>query len=374
MQRRIKRTIGTPNYRVMYSNKHLNCNVHPETNISLSACFLNLLRKTVITALTNQGFLVREILVNRGNKIALVLTLPEENIKKEAARMGLNKGVEFGRADILSLEPVDAKGRPLRLNAYLLKGSMWKTAYEAEIGDDPAKQQLRKRILNLLQKDCNMKKMVRIAKGIWAESSQELGGEIYEPVRVSLQTWVEYANYLTELSVHLKSIEFLEKKIRYIKNSFYGGSRIVQRGSINRSFLEEVDITKMTNRLACRAFRLSILNQPGLINIWNLIGKQPSKYSFPYSSMSSKMKPNNKLLYETIWEETYFTYPHNKAKFNRDNNYHGTWKSPVDEEEYEKHQEEMEEREKPELYHSLFAKSERLKVCGSLVCFSKADQ
>ena len=107
--------------------------IHPTIGIPLNKCYLNLLRRTVAGVLANQGFIIREILVNKGKEIALVITLPEENVKIEASCLGINKAVEFGVSDLLSLEPVDSHGRPLRLNQCIYDESVWNENYK-EIG------------------------------------------------------------------------------------------------------------------------------------------------------------------------------------------------------------------------------------------------
>ena len=40
-------------------------------------------------------------------------------------------------ADLLSLEPVDKKFRPLRLNIHLLDDELWEKTYVVKYADDP---------------------------------------------------------------------------------------------------------------------------------------------------------------------------------------------------------------------------------------------
>lgn len=60
------------------------------------------------------------MLSNDGVYIFLVLYTSFENLKVQASIMGLNKTFSLASTDIFSLEPVDSKLRPLRLN-YQLK-------------------------------------------------------------------------------------------------------------------------------------------------------------------------------------------------------------------------------------------------------------
>lgn len=343
--------------------------------VSRSPCFMNLLRKTVCAVLANHGFIIREILVSNGAQIALILTLPEAIIKKEAEILKINKEVEFGMADLMSLEPVDVKGRPLRINVYLQNDFLWNSTYKtAEVGDEV--KTLRKRILKLQNNEANMKKLIRIAGGIWTDPISESQDLVYEPCIVELDVWRQYERYLQELATHMKSIDHLARKVRYITNSYYGNSRFVTRGNYSRKFLDEVEVCRFVSRLSSRAFKLCLKNQDKLKSLWDLMDTKPLKYMFPYHMVNSHMRPNTKKFYEMIYSDYYCIYPHNKHEFNLLSNNDS---AKIEEEDMKKYmqssanREENDEDIKPEIHYYSFSKAERLKVSYTMVKDYYAD-
>lgn len=102
--------------------------------------------------------------------------------------MRITRPIEFGVADLMSLEPVDIKFRPLRLNAYLWDKMKWEMEYvrggtRSERRD---LRQLRENIVDLLQTDCNMRKIVKMCKGFWPDPANM--DSIYEPAIVDIDT------------------------------------------------------------------------------------------------------------------------------------------------------------------------------------------
>ena len=74
--------------------------------------FSTLLRNVIITKLSrNTNTHVRSFLSSDGKKIFLVLKTRESALMKTAEQSGLNKQMEFGKVDLLSLEPVDSHYR-----------------------------------------------------------------------------------------------------------------------------------------------------------------------------------------------------------------------------------------------------------------------
>ena len=74
--------------------------------------FSTLLRNVIITKLSrNTNTHVRSFLSNDGKKIFMVLKTRESALMKVAEQSGLNKQMEFGKVDLLSLEPVDSHYR-----------------------------------------------------------------------------------------------------------------------------------------------------------------------------------------------------------------------------------------------------------------------
>jgi hypothetical protein len=67
-------------------------------------------------------------------------------------------------SDLMSLEPVDEKFRPLRCNISLYKQGVWEEQY----GTDVTASQLRLDITSLLEK-VDYRQIVHLTKGYWEE-------------------------------------------------------------------------------------------------------------------------------------------------------------------------------------------------------------
>ena len=65
-----------------------------------------------------------------GAFIVLVLNCPEENLKKIAQKIELNKTLDFSLTDFMSLEPIDSRFRPFRTNKVLYSKRDWDLTYE----------------------------------------------------------------------------------------------------------------------------------------------------------------------------------------------------------------------------------------------------
>ena len=158
--------------------------------------FLTIMRRCVIAVLANQGFLMREVFVDKGKWIALVLTMPEENLKTFAREIGLQKPVEFACSDLMSLEPIDSKNRPLRINGYLLDEKLWEQEYLSDDMDKEKKTtilELRRSIVNLLEDDCNFKSIVRMCGGVWhSHKEEESPPNVFQHAVVDLKEWFAY--------------------------------------------------------------------------------------------------------------------------------------------------------------------------------------
>lgn len=331
---------------------------------------MNMLRRSVCAALSNQGFIMRQILVEDGHKIAVIITMPEQNVKKEAERIKMNKEVEFGIADLLSLEPLDRKGRPLRLNAYLHNEYLWNNEYSGIKGKGSSSRELRHQIQDLLAKDCNMKKIIRIAGAIWTDPAVQDHESIYDHDKVTIEAWEQYAHYLLELSTHMKSIELISKKVSYITKSYYGTSRIVTRGNRSRKSIDDIEMSRLVNRLSVRAFKLCIEKKDLLNNLWDKLGTVPLKYSFQYHAVNNHMRPSTKVFYERVWADYNFTYPHNPFEFTELNgNVPSKQQQYLGQFERSNSFRDKNEVVQPELHHCSFSKSERLKVCYTLVIY-----
>ena len=306
--------------------------------IKHTADYMTLLRKTASAVLANQGFVIREVFLNNGKDIGLVLTLPDETVKKVLLQMGASRVVEFGIADILSLEPIDRKYRPLRLNKHLQEEE-WDRAYlqGKDLSEDGvhAMAELRQDIVSLLGTDCEMKHIVRLCGGVWAE--ENFGGEeqvIYDHEVIKIETWYLYRRFLVELAAQLKFIETNKKKLLTVVNLYY--ESVIIKGEDNRAIKKEkyqakIDIHKFTVKEVVKAFSESHATVTSLVNsgefhldhevfldkkikrtkvtnklnnIWTYLEIQNKEYYHPYQVSNSKM-PTFKMrfFHDSLWRE-----------------------------------------------------------------------
>lgn len=91
--------------------------------------YMTMLRQVVYILLAYQGIIVREFVSSDGQFIIAVCYAHEDNLKKIAETMGLRKEVDLSVVDLLSLEPVDSKLRPLRMNVALWDYNRWESIY-----------------------------------------------------------------------------------------------------------------------------------------------------------------------------------------------------------------------------------------------------
>ena len=314
--------------------------------------------------LANHGFLMREILVNDDKQIAVVITLPEEVIKKEADSLDIVKTVDFGIVDLMSLEPVDSKGRPLRLNQVIGDESLWNERYKGQMETEKSKE-LRRVISTLVTEKCNMKKVIRLAHAVWAEPKEDDTSIIYAHAEVDLSDWEKYRDYLLELSTHIKSLEALKEKVSIIHEAYYSSNRIVKRGNNSRRAIDRLDTDRFINKLVARAMRLC-LERSELKCIWDMMKTPPMDYSYQYNCPNSKMRPRVKNFYDLVWADYMSYFPNDDDEDSGeldlnvldDKSKKTTSPSPIST---------SQRHSCDELNYSLFTKTERLRAGYTLV-------
>lgn len=298
--------------------------------------YLTLFRKTAAAILANQGFVSREVFLNKGRDIGLVLSLPEDCVKRALLELGVSRVVEPGIADVLALEPVDAKYRPLRLNRILHQEDDWDRHYGLlfqDQGEKLAVMELRQDIVEILEADCDAKHIVRLCGGIWPESPFE--GEdptIYEHEVVPLETWYCYRRFLVELAIQLRLIEANKKKLSAITSSYFeahGGRRADDSGLQRQKHEARVDIHKFTVREVVKAFREAHSVVRSLVaagdmafdheqasgniqkktrlapleTVWTHLGLEHKEYHMAYRVADNKMRPHSRFFYDSLWKE-----------------------------------------------------------------------
>lgn len=275
---------------------------------------MTLVRKTVMATLANQGFLMREIFVNDGDQIAVILTFPEVNMKKIAEEMKLSKTVEFGVTDLMSLEPVDMRYRPLRKNVHLTDDQLWGRTYTAGQPEDRVTyiNSIRRDIHNLLLNDCNMKSIVRFCGSIWVEKDAE--ENIIDEVQPTLEEWEDYLGYLKQIAMHMREIRLLKGKIGYIEEKYYGNTRMCATGNTDRRKLDKVEVKRLINRLVVRAFTTTLEHFDNLFNIWDVMNITPTNYAYEFEAATNRMKPRKREFYDLIWMDYFYHYPYTREE------------------------------------------------------------
>jgi hypothetical protein len=178
--------------------------------------FLTLLRQTVNIILGFQGIITREFISMDGFFIVTVCFGHEYNLTKVYEYLQMNKFLDISMIDLMSLEPLDSKGRPLRLHKTIQQRKNWEEAYKTSHGGlfDQIK---------IKTKEINYLKMVREFNGVWDKDlvrEKNATFQIYEHVSVPISTWENYLKYLTNLSERVKVIrrEHFEKKSKLLLN------------------------------------------------------------------------------------------------------------------------------------------------------------
>ncbi len=91
--------------------------------------YLTLIRQLIYVIFAYQGVIIREFVSSNGELIIAVCYGHTNNIKKMAESMGISKPLDIALIDLMSLEPVDGKNRPLRANEVLWNKKKWKLEY-----------------------------------------------------------------------------------------------------------------------------------------------------------------------------------------------------------------------------------------------------
>lgn len=305
-----------------------------QTQTSKTSDFLTLMRKTVAAVLAQQGFVMREIFVNDGKQIALVITFPEQNLHKYAIKLNMVKTVEFGVVDLLSLEPIDTKGRPLRFNRLLFDEGSWERRYVRDffsnlddtnpLKSDQSKvtaeteriSKLRGQILELLDNDCNFKKISKMCQFIqWDLMEEEpmVSGEILSHEHVPIQVWEDFYGYLVALSMRIHEIRYLRDKINLIIDVHYSDGKVAVHGREKRRRFDNVELKKMITHEVTKAMRDCIHIFPNLENIWTSVNLKPPAYRLDYKNSNNNMRPRTRMFMDSLWRDCYVGYRKPKA-------------------------------------------------------------
>lgn len=158
--------------------------------------FLTLIRQTVYVILGFQGIITREFISHDGFFIVTVCYGHEFNTKMVVEYLRMKKFLDVAFIDLMGLEPLDDKRRPLRLHESIQDIKAWEYHY----GPDHVELF---REINAVTRRINFQKMVREFRGIWGKDmvrEENAKYQIYSHAKVSVSTWENYLVYLQNLA------------------------------------------------------------------------------------------------------------------------------------------------------------------------------
>lgn len=359
----------------------------PRSDKSVTSDFATLLRKSILAVLANQGFISREIFVDNGKKIAVILSLRDDSIRYTLETMKIKRAVDFGMVDILSLEPLDSHNRSLRLSKYLNDPEVWSKAYntkEEDLEERAELQTIRDQILSLLATDCNMKQISDLCGCEWPETEEDNWQSINNHAKVDKSIWRSYHKFLIQLACRLGFIRLNRTRMLQCKDQYevYYNKQIdknnlkeldpnvrkaITEGYQNRDTRKlkermskcELNIHKFTVREIQKAFEESHtviadlvsrqesheMRQLGTLKtIWSELGVNSMQYYLPYKTAQSYMSKKERFKVMSIWKQ------------------YGKVSNP----DKLPHAELIEEKPK-EMNYGEFSEVERLKACQFLI-------
>lgn len=163
---------------------------------------MTLLRQTVNILLAFQGIITREFISMDGHFVVTVCYGHEHNLLKVYEYLQMNKFLDISIVDLMSLEPLDSKGRPLRLHKTLQKRKDWQLMYDKD--HDELFDEIRAKLRSI-----DYQKMVREFKGMWDKDlvkEENAALQIYEHDSVPLDMWKNYLAYLRNLDAKVTKI------------------------------------------------------------------------------------------------------------------------------------------------------------------------
>lgn len=273
--------------------------------------FFSLIRNCILFKVSNEaGFKTRSFLDSSGEYIFTVLYSCDENLKITAELDNFNKQVSLAKTDLLSLEPVDRKLRPIRLNIKLRENQS--SADEAAGNEGSNYFLFVKPLILKLLKEINYK---RICRDLEISGGQE-NIEIFEDAIISDEVWKAYYEYLL----------FLKEEIVKLRNQFRNPEKtdsetrkaLAFKRSTNSKHEKPIPLSKVIKhnrrKKLARAYQnlfllaLDIVNSQYkgkkkiLLNIWDYSKMQYQEPFFDYFQTPNYMsfRVQNKI--NTLWK------------------------------------------------------------------------
>ena len=186
--------------------------------------FLTLIRQTIYVILSFQGVVVREFISQDGLFIIAVCYAHKENIMKIGQSLTIKKRIDISMSDIFSLEPVDERFRPLRLNEVLFDDEKWKNQNFPNEYQKKLKKDIKKLLKNLALHQ-KIRKFNSLNDEVY-HSQKKISDEIIKHAKIDLKTWLDYKIYLTDLTTRVNHIDDqFEKKLEKLKKEFLSSKK-----------------------------------------------------------------------------------------------------------------------------------------------------
>ena len=288
--------------------------------------FFSLMRNSVLYKLAFEaGFKTRSFMDTKGEHIFTVLYSCDENLQITAELDMFNKQVSLARTDILSLEPVDRKLRPIRFNIRLKENDA------LTVKDGKYFTFVKPMILKLLH-EINYK---RICRELHIPGGDETV-EILEDAIIPDELWRAYYEYLTflrdgvlQLRKTYKNPEVSSREVAVSLKIAARNSHKKKKGKTNKMMkIHNGKIVKNQRRillaqgyekLFLRALEIvnSQFKKKMLLTIWDHSGMTYQEAFFDYIQTPNRMSFRVKNKIDAIWKRYQVTEKGTLSLFTR---------------------------------------------------------
>lgn len=210
--------------------------------------------------------------------------------------------------DLMSLEPVDSRYRPLRTNEIIWDEQKWK----AEFKSNKNHIALRSSIVELIEK-IDFKDIVRDIKGVWDrdDNTENYNNAIFDHEPLSFQTWKNYYFYLKILYEKVTNIRILFNNVKGLIDDQISNKRIVIKDNRSKSKEDKFKLIKFIatkykdafiNSINESNYALGAHSKNHMKNIWQVLGIDPFEASTDFFNPTNKNRPRLREFLTVIWK------------------------------------------------------------------------
>ena len=216
-------------------------------------------------------------------------------------------------SDLMSLEPLDHRYRPLRTNETLWDYQKWAQMYTSEVKREKKENKdLRSSITQLIEK-IDFKQIVRNIKGVWDrnDTGKNYQEGIFQHQKIPYELWKNYFHYLKNLYEKTSAIQEIYKNVTELLQHEYTARRIVIKDNRLKIRQDKYKLIKLIAKKYREAFMTSIdetnfsCNARGNLrmqNLWHVIGAKPFEASTDYFNPTNKNRPRMREFLNIIWK------------------------------------------------------------------------